>query len=102
MCSSSRSAVDPWESPPGDYSCGVENEKTPLAITTRELALIPKGDLAQNTFRMVFQMWRMNSLGSNPEFPSDDLRSVFERAKQSVRATRPDFEPRHDPRLFDN
>ena len=80
----------------------MENENTPLAITTRELALIPKGDLAQNTFRMVFQMWRMNSLGSNPEFPSDDLRSVFERAKQSVRATRPDFEPRHDPRLFDH
>ena len=38
---------------------------------------------------------------SNPEFLSDDLRSVFERAKHAARATRPDFEPSYDPRLFD-
>jgi hypothetical protein len=76
------------------------DENTPLAITTRELALIPKGYLAQNTFRMVFQMWRMNSLRRNPEFPSDDLRSVFERAKQAAQATRSGFEPRYDPCLF--
>ena len=79
----------------------MENENTPLAVTTRELALIPRGDLAQNTFRMVFHMWRLNSLGSSPEYPSDDLRAVFERAKQAARATRPGFEPRYDPRLFD-
>ena len=78
----------------------MEDENTPLAITTRELALIPKGDLAQNTFRMVFHMWRLNSLGADAEFPSDDLRSVFARAKQAVRATWPDFEPLYDPRLF--
>lgn len=79
----------------------MEDENTPLAITTRELALIPKGDFMQNTFRMVFHMWRLNSLGSTPEFPLDDRRSVFERAKRAVRAARSDFEPRHDPRLFD-
>lgn len=80
----------------------MENENTPLAITIRELALIPKGDFAQNQFRLVYYTWRLNSLSSNPEFPSDDLRSVFERAKQAVRAMRPGFEPRHDPRLFDH
>jgi hypothetical protein len=79
----------------------VEDENTPLAVTTRELAMIPKGDLIQNTFRMVFHSWRLNSLGSDPEFPLDDLRLVFERAKKAARAARPDFEPRYDPRLFD-
>ncbi len=78
----------------------VENENEPLAQTTRELALIPRGDLAQNTFRMVFHMWRMNSLGSNPDGPSD-FRSVFEKAKEAVRVNWPGFEPKHDPSLFD-
>jgi len=73
----------------------------PLEITMRELALIPRGDLMQNTFRQVFHLWRLNSLGANPEFPLDDFGSVFERATRAVQAARPNFEPTHDPRLFD-
>ncbi len=73
----------------------------PLAQTTGELALIPRGDLAQNTFRMVFHMWRMNSLGSNPDGRLSDFRSVFDKATESVRVNWPDFEPKHHPGLFD-
>jgi hypothetical protein len=72
----------------------------PLEQTKRELALIPRGDFAQNTFRRNFYAMRMNSLGSDPEFPPD-LPSVFEQATKSVRANWPDFEPQYDPRLLD-
>lgn len=72
----------------------------PFSQTSRELALMPRGDHAQNMFRMVFNARRQNSLGAYPEGRTD-LRSVFEEAKKSVRVMWPDFEPEYDPSLFD-
>jgi len=72
----------------------------PRAQNDRELALIPRGDQAQNDFRMLFNSRRLNSLGANPEGPTD-LRSVFDGVVAAIRATYPDFEPQYDPRLFD-
>jgi hypothetical protein len=71
----------------------------PQEQASRELELIPKGDLAQNTFRMVFFAFRQNSLGRQPEI-DDDVRVVVEKAAATVRATFPDFEPKLDPRLL--
>ena len=71
----------------------------PLEQTERELALIPKGDPAQNMFRMMFSALRQNSLGRRPEI-SSDIRAVVEKAKEMVRVHYPAFEPQHDARLL--
>ena len=71
----------------------------PLEQAKRELALIPKGDLAQNQVRMVFFALRENSLGSQPEI-TPDVSIVFEKAKERVRIDWPVFEPLYDPRLL--
>jgi hypothetical protein len=71
----------------------------PQTQVNRELSLIPRGDLAQNLFRMAFNALRLNSLSAHPE-GATDLPSVFERAVKSVRDEYPDFKPQYDSGLF--
>jgi hypothetical protein len=71
----------------------------PQSQTSAEMALIPRGDYAQQMFRMVFNMDRLNSLGDHPE-GSTDLASIIEGAAAVVRARYPDFEPKYDPSLL--
>lgn len=65
----------------------------------REAELIPKGDLAQQLFRMAFVVLRENSLGKTPEEHLTAHR-VVERAAASVRRSHPDFQPHYDARLL--
>jgi hypothetical protein len=72
---------------------------SPVEQTRSELALIPRGDAAQNEFRMIFNARRLNSLSAHPEGQTD-IRSVIEESAASVSATRPGFEPVYDPKLL--
>lgn len=62
------------------------------AQVTRELEDIPRGSLAQNIYRMVYQQARLNGLGARPETgPTSADAHAF--ALRTVRAQHPDFEP---------
>lgn len=59
----------------------------------RELACIPRGDLAQNELRAIYQMSRENDLGKRPEHPGTTAVETAERSAAQVRKYHPDFEP---------
>lgn len=65
-----------------------------------ELALIPSGGFSQNMLRGLYQKYRANVLGANPDALLSP-REVLERATARLRKDDPDFEPRYDRRLLD-
>jgi hypothetical protein len=58
----------------------------------RELAVIPRGDLGQNTLRMSYTMWRRNSLGPKPEIECSAA-AAYAAAVAGVGRDRPEFVP---------
>ncbi len=62
-----------------------------------ELEAIPRGTVAQNMYRMVYQQARLNGLGSRPETgPTSEDAHAF--ALLTVREQHPDFTPIRDIR----
>jgi hypothetical protein len=62
------------------------------AQVANELEAIPRGTLAQNIYRMVYQQARLNGLGSRPEIgPTSEEAHAF--ALQAVREQDPVFWP---------
>jgi len=73
-------------------SLGVPMNGQTRAQITDELEAIPRGSLAQNIYRMVYQQARLNGLGSRPEIgPTSEDAHAF--ALQTVREQHPDFWP---------
>lgn len=66
-------------------------------IVTAELRRYPRGNLAQNIFRAVYQNLRAHSLGRNST-ESMSPRKVRRRATELVRSHFPDFEPEYASR----
>lgn len=62
------------------------------------MALVPRGDFAQNEFRMFLQMYLYKALGSKPEDVPRSIEGVFARATETVRTIggHPNFEPDTD------
>jgi len=68
------------------------------AQVANELEAIPRGTLAQNIYRMVYQHARLNGLGSRLEIgPSSEDAHAF--ALQTVREQHPDVTPTRDIRI---
>jgi len=59
------------------------------------MALVPRGDFAQNEFRMFLQMYLYKALGSKPEDVPRSIDGVFARATETMRTVggHPNFEP---------
>jgi hypothetical protein len=67
------------------------------ARVAQELEAIPRGTLAQNIYRMIYQQARLNGLSSRAEIgpTSEDAHAL---ALQTVREQHPDFTPIRDIR----
>jgi hypothetical protein len=63
---------------------------------TRELACLPRGELAQNIYRSAFRNSRANDLGNNPAHPGAAALETAERAAAIVRRQFPGFVPELD------
>ena len=65
------------------------------AQVATELEAIPRGSLAQNMYRMVYEQVRLNGLGARAEVgsTSEDAHNF---ALQTVREQHPDFTPARD------
>jgi hypothetical protein len=61
------------------------------AETAKELSRVPRGEFAQNMYRMLLQQYLMNSLGSFPEVLGAS--AAHAAALRLVRESFPDFEP---------
>jgi hypothetical protein len=68
------------------------------AQVATELEAIPRGDPAQNMYRMVYEQARMNGLGARAEIgPTAADAHAF--AVQAIREQNPDFIPVRDIRI---
>ena len=61
------------------------------AQVKEEMKKIPRGDEAQNWFRLAYSSLRMNSLGKRAKFHS--RKEVIEEATRWVKKDYPDFKP---------
>lgn len=77
---------------------GTMSWKQKQTWATEVLATVPRGDFAQNKFRMILQMNLYNALGSKPEDMPRSVEGIFARAADEMRKVggEPDFEPRVD------
>lgn len=62
------------------------------AQVARELEAIPRGSLAQNIYRMAYELARLNGLGANPQLPSTAV-AAHEVALKAARGMDPEFKP---------
>ncbi|GBE12470.1 hypothetical protein BMS3Abin13_00760 [bacterium BMS3Abin13] len=59
-------------------------------LITKELEMIPRGDLPQNTFRSAYKMRRQHCLSHDPK---QSAAEPFAEAVEDVRKNNPEFEP---------
>jgi hypothetical protein len=83
---------------------GTVSWKQKQSWATQVLATVPRGDFAQNKFRMMLQMDLYNALGSKPEDMPRSAEGIFARATEQVRTIggEPNFEPRVDSQELAN
>jgi hypothetical protein len=67
--------------------------------TSQALQFVPKGEIAQNSFRAALHNMLMNQLGSDPENPTWSVAETVDIAADRVRQFHPGFEPQYDAQL---
>jgi hypothetical protein len=64
-----------------------------------EMNHIPKGDLAQNEFRMMYWGMRMHSLGKY-SVKKESKSDVIKKAEEQLKMSFPEYKPMYDKEFF--
>lgn len=67
----------------------------------RALGLVPRGDLAQNSFRACLNDLLMNAFGGRPEHPSWTMAQTIDSCAEIVQLQYPGFQPEYDAQLLE-